>query len=92
MPDKESEMSCCGKKREAMRQRRVTPILVAPPQAQHAPAPSSTPIVFRGTGAYLITGQHSRYVYHFSQDQREQRVDAKDVAAMVQTGLFQIKS
>jgi hypothetical protein len=83
-------MSCCGKKREAMRRGRTARVVIAPPAT--LPEPSSTPIVFGGTGSYLITGQHSRQVYHFSQDRREQSVDPKDVAALVRTGLFQVRS
>ncbi len=64
--------------------------LPGPSPAQAAAVAPSASVVFLGEGAYLITGQYSRKVYHFSQEQPEQRVDLKDVDAMVQTGLFEM--
>jgi hypothetical protein len=51
-----------------------------------------TPVVFKGSGSYLVTGEHSRKVYHFSQEQPERSIDAKDASALLRTGLFQVKS
>ena len=83
-------MSCCGQKREAMRQRWI--VSVPPDPGPAVPAPPRTPVVFRGSGSYLVTGPQSHHVYHFSQQQPEQWIDAKDAAALLRTGLFQAKS
>ncbi|MGA2349459.1 MAG: hypothetical protein ABSF70_03420 [Terracidiphilus sp.] len=80
-------MSCCGKKREAIRQSRTIYATPAPaPTVQHQPL---APVVFKGSGAYLVTGPHTRAVYQFSQQQPEQWIDAKDAAALIQTRFFQ---
>ncbi len=83
-------MSCCGKKREELRQRGVTyvPSNFAPLNS----AQNLTPVVFKGSGSYLVTGEHSRNVYLFSQKQPERWIDAKDAAALLRTGIFQAKS
>jgi hypothetical protein len=83
-------MSCCGKKREALQQHRR--ISVQPIPAPPAPVPPCTPITFKGMGDYLVTGQHSGKVYHFSSNQPEQWIDPQDTAALLATGLFQTKS
>jgi hypothetical protein len=81
-------MSCCGKKREAMQPRRT---VFVTPRPSSAPSHPRTPLVFQGVGAYLVTGPHSREVYHFSSRQPEQAVDAKDAEVLLRTGLFQPK-
>jgi len=87
-------MSCCGKKREEIRQghtqRRVA--ATQPNPAATSPVQTQTAIVFQGTGSYLATGEHSRHVYHFSAEQREQGIDSKDVAGLLRTGLFRARS
>ncbi|MFY9852602.1 MAG: hypothetical protein WAK26_01840 [Terracidiphilus sp.] len=83
-------MSCCGKKREELRQRRMT--YVPSNFAPLSSAQNLTPVVFKGTGSYLVTGEHSRSVYLFSQKQPERWIDEKDAAALLRTGLFQAKS
>jgi len=70
----------------------MTRVVVSPMQGAVASESPSAVIVFRGTGEFLVTGQESRQVYSFSEDQREQRVDARDVAELVQSGFFQVKS
>jgi len=82
-------MSCCGKKREELRQLR--PTYVPSSSAPMESAQNLTPVVFKGSGSYLVTGEYSRNVYHFSQDQPELWVDAKDAAALLKTRLFQTK-
>jgi hypothetical protein len=83
-------MSCCGKKREELRQRRAT--YVASGSAPMESGQNLTPVVFRGSGSYLVTGEHSRNVYHFSQEQPERSIDAEDAPALLRTGFFQAKS
>ncbi|MGA3135864.1 MAG: hypothetical protein ABSC88_07715 [Terracidiphilus sp.] len=80
-------MSCCGKKREEMRQRRTISVPPAPPPP--TPAQPCTPVVFTGTGSYLVTGEHSRDVYWFSQEQSERWIDPADVPGLLSTGFFQ---
>jgi hypothetical protein len=88
-------MSCCGKKREEILQRRTISVPPAPPlPAPPLPAPAQprTPVVFKGAGSYLVTGEHSRDVYHFSQEQPEQWIDPEDVQGLLSTGFFQARS
>jgi hypothetical protein len=80
-------MSCCNSKREAMQQRRT--ISTVPIEAVSTPESPRTPILFQGTGEYLAAGQHSGHIYRFSTMQRQQWIDAKDVEALLTTGLFQ---
>jgi hypothetical protein len=82
-------MSCCGKKREEIRQRRTISVPPAPPPP--APAQPRAPVVFKGAGSYLVTGEHSRDVYHFSQEQPEQWIDPEDVQGVLSTGFFQAR-
>jgi hypothetical protein len=82
-------MSCCGKKREELRQRRTISVLPVP--ASPEPTHPRAPVVFKGVGAYLVTGVYSRDVYRFSQEQPEQWIDARDAAALIATGLFEAK-
>jgi hypothetical protein len=82
-------MSCCGKKREELRQRRT--IFVVPDTASVAPPDPRTAVVFAGEGVYLISGAHSREVYQFSSAEPVQMVDRKDAAAMIRSGLFRAK-
>ena len=83
-------MSCCGKKREQIRQQRTGS--VPPTPAPAGLSQSLAPVVFKGSGSYLVTGEHSRIVYHFSQKQPERWIDAKDAEALLKTRLFQAKS
>jgi hypothetical protein len=80
-------MSCCGNKRQEIRQRRIVPITPRP--AATLSMQPRTPVVFQGAGSYLVTGEHSRHVYHFFSDQPEQWIDSRDVAGLLRTGFFQ---
>ncbi len=66
-------MSCCGKKREELHQRRT--MFVTPNPAPAASASPRTAIVFTGRGAYLVSGPHSREVYRFSSEEPVQMVE-----------------
>jgi|GEM_PF-6155151 hypothetical protein len=83
-------MSCCGKKRQEIRQRQVIsgPISVPPSPTATLPVQPHTAIVFQGAGSYLVTGEYSRRVYHFSSEQPEQWIDSKDAVGLLRTGLF----
>ena len=83
-------MSCCGKKREELQQRRQ--MYVTPNPAPVAPDGPCTRVVFTGTGEYLVAGAHSREVYHFSSAEPEQMVDGNDAAALINSGLFRAKN
>jgi hypothetical protein len=84
-------MSCCGKKRQELQQRR--PMFVAPNPAPAAPAGGARrAVVFTGNGVYLVSGPHSREVYRFSSAEPMQMVDAKDAAALIRGSLFQARS
>jgi hypothetical protein len=84
-------MNCCGQKREELRQRRTVFVATAPP-APAEPAGPRTPVVFKGTGSYLVTGPSTGEVYYFSERQREQSVDVRDAAALIKTRFFGAKS
>ena len=82
-------MSCCGNKREEIRQRQTMSVLpTAPPPAPPRPRAA---VVFTGTGSYLATGPYSRAVYYFSSEQREQLIDAEDAAGLVSSGFFRLR-
>jgi hypothetical protein len=83
-------MSCCGKKRDELQQRRT--MFVTPTPAPVAPAGPRAAVVFTGEGTYLVSGQHSREVYQFSSAEPVQMVDAKDATALIRSGLFQPKN
>jgi hypothetical protein len=80
-------MSCCGKKREELQQRRT--LFVTPNPEPVVPASSRIAVVFTGNGAYLVAGRYSREVYQFSSADPVQMVDAKDAAPLIYSGLFQ---
>ena len=80
-------MSCCASKRERLRYRWAISALRA--EAAQTPARPGTPVVFKGKGEYLVTGQHSGHVYHFSTEQPELWIDANDAKALLITELFQ---
>jgi hypothetical protein len=83
-------MSCCGKKREELQQRRQ--MYVTPTPAPAAPAGPRTAVIFTGKGAYLVSGPHSREVYQFSSAEPVQMIDAQDATALIRSGLFQVKN
>ena len=83
-------MSCCGNKREQIRQRRTLAVAPTTPAAAPSMQPH-TAVVFQGSGAYLAAGEHSREVYRFSPEQPEQSVDPRDAAGLLRTGLFQLR-
>jgi hypothetical protein len=91
-------MNCTGKKRDAIASwRTLSAIPTYPsPEALLASPPVATkpltPIVFKGAGAYLVAGTHSRQVYCFSSNDPEQLVDARDAPGLVRTGLFRLKA
>jgi hypothetical protein len=80
-------MSCCGNKRQEFRQRRIAPVVAVPTAT--LPAPPLTSVVFQGVGSYLVTGEYSRQVYHFSSDHPQQWIDSRDFAGLIRTGFFQ---
>jgi hypothetical protein len=80
-------MSCCGQKREQYRQQRT--FVVAPVPAPPGPTQKRTPVVFLGTGAYLVTGPHSGVVYRFSQGEPAKWIDARDAEVLLKTRFFQ---
>lgn len=83
-------MSCCGNKPEPSKAGRAVsdastndnPVFLAP----------RTPIVFCGTGPYVVEGSHSREVYYFSPKQSEQLIDAADAAVLLKSSLFKRKN
>lgn len=88
--EKRNDMSCCGNKRQQIRQQRTVSVPLAPAPATAGQA--LTPVVYKGSGAYLVTGEHSRSVYHFSEKQPESWIDARDAEALLRTRFFQAKS
>jgi hypothetical protein len=78
------EMNGYGKECEVQQRRSITP-------ATGGYAPSPVIVIYRGAGPYLIEGPHSRKVYFFSPRRAEQLVDAADVYALVDSGLFESK-
>lgn len=64
---------------------------VAPSLSSASVQEHLTPVVFKGTGAYLVTGPESRQVYCFSASDPEQMIDARDAEALLNTGLFRVK-
>ena len=82
-------MSCCGKKREEIRQQRT---IIAPSN----PLPTSSASRLR-VWLYLdripiSTAPHIRTVYQFSQKQPELWIDALDAAALLKTRFFHAKN
>ncbi len=83
-------MSCCRDKPESSKgggavsgaSTNDNPVFLAP----------RTPIVFCGTGPYLVEGSHSREVYYFSPKQSEQLIDAADAAVLLKSSLFKRKN
>jgi hypothetical protein len=82
-------MSCCGQKREQIRQQRT--VYVQPAPAPDASIPDLTSVVFMGFGSYLVTGPYSGDVYRFSQAAPEQRIDSRDAEALLGTRFFRKK-
>jgi hypothetical protein len=84
-------MSCCGQKREAMQSpRRTIPVLPTPPSSPAARP--RTLVEFRGSGAYLVEGRHTRAVYRFSAQQPTQWIDVQDAEVLIRTGLFRARN
>jgi hypothetical protein len=81
-------MGCCGDKRKAATLRRT---IAATPKPSPLQASTRVPLLFLGTGAYLVSGPRSRLVYRFSDDEPEQLVEARDAPALVRTGLFRAR-
>jgi hypothetical protein len=81
-------MGCCGDKRKAATIRRT---LAATPQPGPTRASTQVPLLFLGSGAYLVSGPHSRLVYTFSDEEPEQLVEERDAPALVRTGLFRAR-
>jgi hypothetical protein len=79
-------MSCCGQKRNQLRQSRSFFVQTAP--APPTPA-QRVPLVFTGSGAYLVTGPYSATVYQFFQGAQPQWVDARDAEVLLKTRFFQ---
>ncbi len=83
-------MSCCGKKREAVVQRK--PMTVLPRTDVPTAATPRTLMEFKGRPPYLVQGRMTREVYHFTLNEPEQWVDARDAAGIMKTGLFTTKN
>jgi hypothetical protein len=79
-------MGCCGDRRKAAASARRMP--AGMPQPTRLEASKRVPLVFLGSGTYLVSGPHSRTVYTFSTDGPEQLVEERDAPALVRTGLF----
>lgn len=79
-------MSCCGQKRAQIQQQRA--FYVQPAPAQPQPAQNRTPVVFRGSGSYLVTGPRSGVVYRFAQGRPAQMIDARDAEVLLKTRFF----
>ncbi len=89
-------MSCCGRRREALRK----------PQVRWARAPSQTTspsgaalpgadaprveVRFVGRGGYLVAGPATREIYRFSAQAPRAFVDARDLPDLLRTGLFEV--
>jgi hypothetical protein len=69
--------------------------VLPPPQASPAARPAPGPrtlVEFRGSGAYLVEGRHTRAVYRFSAQQPVQWIDVQDAEALLRTGLFRARN
>jgi hypothetical protein len=78
-------MSCCGKKRDAMR--RPIPSVTAPP-ASSAREGAEVLLHYKGGSSILVRGARSSKTYFFASDKPEQKVSAGDVDGLLRTGLF----
>ena len=57
------------------------------PASSHEPL---TPVIFKGSGGYIVTGPESHQVYCFSSHDPELMIDARDAEALLETGLFHV--
>jgi hypothetical protein len=83
-------MSSCGEKRESIQKGRTVTVAAANDNPVFL-APR-TPVVFCGTGPYLVEGPHSREAYYFSPKQAERLIDAEDAAVLLKSNLFKRKN
>jgi hypothetical protein len=74
-------MSCCGKNREALKSARTSGTTGSRPAA-------TTRVSYQGESAVLLRGPHTGSSYLFTPERRELDVDARDLAAILATGLF----
>jgi hypothetical protein len=89
-------MSCCGRRREALRKPEVrwargASAAPSPPGSAglaSAAAGARVEVRFTGRGPFLVAGPASREVYRFSAETPRGLVDARDVAGLLRTGLF----
>jgi hypothetical protein len=77
-------MSCCGQNRQAMNAMRGTRISVT---AEPVP-PKSTRVTYGGAGSVLLRGPETGRSYWFTAEKPQQEVDARDLSAILATGLF----
>jgi hypothetical protein len=82
-------MSCCGKKREALRTRMMmlppSPTVFKPPALS---LQNPTKLAYRGESSIVVRGSHTGLSYLFSGDGAALTVDERDVAELVATGWF----
>jgi len=91
-------MGCCGQKRAAAsvalrrRDRSAAPQRAAPrvasASALAAGRPADVPLRYLGVRAVRVRGSASGRVYHASSTRPSITIDARDVAALIRTGLF----
>lgn len=76
-------MSCCGQKRQALR----TQVYQAPAPRPRPALQNPTPITYLGDSSFVVKGAASGLTYLFSA-REALNVDARDVSALIATGLF----
>ncbi len=79
-------MSCCGKKRDGLRQ--AAKLSVTQANAPKALQNKSAMLLYRGQSSVLVTGLYSGQVYRFSAKLPEMLVHAADAEVLLRTGLF----
>jgi hypothetical protein len=77
-------MSCCGKNRQALKSTRIS-------VTRNPRPPLSTRLAYQGESNVLLRGPSTGRSYWFTPETREQEVDARDLTAMIATGLFGAK-
>jgi hypothetical protein len=79
-------MSCCGRKRQALR-------AAAPRPRPSAPAPTPAlqnpvSLTYLGDASIVVNGAHTRLIYLFGPRGQALTVDERDVPALIATGWF----
>ncbi len=85
-------MACCNQRRQAARPRSaVPPRVTAPADSDAAPADSDAAAValrYIGSRSIRVQGPRSAQIYTAGPAKRVVRVDARDVDALLRTGVF----